>query len=448
MESNYQDPGEPPARILVIDDEAGMREGCRRALAPLGHVVDAAPDLRTARDLLRSADYDVHLIDVMLPDGSGLDLINSILERDPNAICIIITGFGSVEMAVEAVRRGAYDFLSKPFTSDELTVAVNQGLERGRLKAIEAQAEDLARAKEELEKLDEVKSQLMLKVAHELRAPVAAVQSYMNLIQAGYVSQKEMKSTLNRVQERLQETLDLVADLLELARLKQAKDQLAAEASPQDVANILKEVCELLREQAREKKQSFQVEILDHPIATANRDHLKHVWTNLISNAIKYTPEGGRIAIRLEQDKDCLIGVVEDSGIGIAEKDMPSLFQDFFRTDQAKASGEIGTGLGLSIVKQVVESYGGRITVTSKLGQGSRFTFILPLEPPVKAPSEMGLGTSETEPALPSQSVTSKDLAGGKLSEGLAPRGGQRRTHTRAVFERSQDSDSTPSGPS
>jgi two-component system sensor histidine kinase/response regulator len=324
----------------------------------------------------------------MLPDGSGLDLLDPILEKDPEAICIIITGFGSIEMAVQAVRRGAYDFLSKPFTSDELLMSVSQGLERRQLRAFEVQAEELARAKEELEKLDEVKSQLMLKVAHELRAPTAAVQSYVNLILAGYISDQEMKSTLSRIRERLQEMLDLISDLLELARLKQAKDQVVAKATPQQMAPILKEVCDLLREQAHEKRQSFQVEILAQPIITADRDHLQRIWMNLISNAIKYTPEGGRISVRLEADKDNLIGTVEDSGIGIAEKDLPNLFQDFFRTEQAKASGEIGTGLGLSIVKQIVESYRGTIRVTSRLGQGSRFTFILPLQTPPAEPEE------------------------------------------------------------
>ncbi len=374
------------ARILVIDDETGMREGCRRALTPVGYSVDTAADLTTGKDLARSKDYDLFLLDVMLPDGSGLDLIGPILQEDPNAICIVITGFGSIEMAVEAVRRGAYDFLSKPFTSDELLMAVDQGLERRQLKAIEAQAELLAQTKAELERLDEVKSQLMLKVAHELRAPVAAVQSYINLILAGYVTTNELKPTLSRVQDRLQEMLDLISDLLELARLKQARDQIVTEATSQDMAEILKEVCELFREQAHEKRQSFQVEILDHPEIMADRDYLKHIWTNLISNAIKYTPEGGRVVVSLEADDKKLTGAVADSGMGIAEEDMPHLFQEFFRTDQAKASGEIGTGLGLSIVKQIVESHGGEIKVTSRLGRGTRFTFSLPLEPPLEEP--------------------------------------------------------------
>jgi two-component system sensor histidine kinase/response regulator len=373
-------------RILVVDDEAGMREGCRRALRPAGYDVEAAADLATARDLIRAKTYDTYLLDVMLPDGSGLDLLASILEKDPNAVCIIITGFGSVEMAVEAVRQGAYNFLSKPFTSDELLVAVQQGLERRRLKTVEQEAENLARLKRELEQLDEVKSHLMLKVAHELRAPVAAVQSYINLITAGYVSQSEMKPTLKRVQERLQEMLDLIADLLELARLKQAKDRLVAEASPQDVAQILKEVCDLFREQAQEKRQSFQLDIMDHPVITANRDHLKQIWTNLISNAIKYTPEGGRVAVTLQANDKRIIGVVQDTGMGISQEDQSHLFQEFFRTDEAKASGAIGTGLGLSIVKQIVDSYGGELKVTSRPGQGSRFTFVLPTEPAPEAP--------------------------------------------------------------
>jgi signal transduction histidine kinase len=390
------------ARILVVDDEAGMREGCKRALSPVGYTVDTAADLASGLELAQSESYDLYLLDVMLPDGSGLDLLDLLLERDCNTICIVITGFGSIEMAVTAVRQGAYDFLSKPFTSDELLVAVSQGLERRELKRIEQQATELAQAKAELERLDEVKSQLMLRVAHELRAPVAAVQSYINLIMAGYVPANELNPTLSRVQERLQEMLDLIADLLELSQLKQAGKTLAADASPQRMDQILRETCDLFREQAHQKHQSFQVEILDRPVIAADADHMKQIWRNLISNAIKYTPEGGRISMTLQADDKQIIGTVADSGIGIAEEDIPHLFQDFFRTEQAKASGEIGTGLGLSIVKQIVESYGGEIRVTSRLGQGTRFTFTLPLKLPAPTTSE----TPAHPEAQPSQRPT------------------------------------------
>jgi signal transduction histidine kinase len=383
--------------ILVVDDEVGMREGCRRALSPAGYAVDVASDLATGLEMIHRKDYDLYLLDVMLPDGSGLDLMESILGQDPHATCIIITGFGSIEMAVTAVRHGAYNFLAKPFTSDELTVAVAQGLERRRLKQIEAQVGELARAKEELERLDEAKSRLMLEVAHELRAPVAAVQSYVNLLLAEYVPEQEIKPTLSRIQERLQEMLELTADLLELAQLKQARDRFSAGAAPQDAAHILTEVCDLFQEQAREKQQGFQVDIVDRPIIKARQDHLKQIWTNLISNAIKYTPDRGHIAVRLRVEGNHLLSTVEDSGMGIAEEDLEHLFQEFFRTDQAKDSGEIGTGLGLSIVKQIVEAYGGEITVSSNPGQGSRFTFTLPLRPPPPQDTELGNAPSLSE---------------------------------------------------
>jgi signal transduction histidine kinase len=375
---------EHTAAILVIDDEVGMREGCRRALIPLGHTVDVAVD-------------DLYLLDVMLPDGSGLNLIAPILERDPAAICIVITGFGSIEIAVEATKRGAYNFITKPFTTEELLLAVNQGLERRRLKAVELQAEALVRAREELEKLDRVKSQFMLQVAHELRAPIAAVQSYVNLILDGYVSGDELKPIMKRIQTRLRETLDLVGDLMELAHLKEARDRFAAEANPQPAAEILQEVCDLLQGQVQEKGQSFRVEISAQPTIVINRQHLKQIWTNLISNAIKYTPQGGYVAVTLQTDGDKLISTVEDSGIGITEKDMQHLFEEFFRTDQAKASGETGTGLGLSIVKQIVESYGGEIKVTSQLGQGSRFLVSLPLTPSAAKPPDKSADPPQAE---------------------------------------------------
>jgi signal transduction histidine kinase len=379
---------EPGTRILIVDGESDTRRRCRRALVSMGHTVDAAADLTTGLDLVSGNPYDLFLIDATLPDGSGLDLVDLIRQHDTDVTCIILTDYATSELAIEAAKRGVWDFLLRPFSADHLIVAVNQCLERRRLKAIEAQATELAQAKAELEKLDETKSQFMLKVAHELRAPVAAVQSYINLILRGWIPEDETQPALRRVQVRLDGMLDLISDLIELARLRQAKEEFFAETSPQPMADILQKVCDLLQERVHEKKQNFQVEIAARPIITADGEHLKQIWTNLISNAIKYTAEGGRIAVSLQTDSRSVVGTVEDSGIGISEEDLPNLFREFFRTDEAKASGEIGTGLGLSIVKQIVESYGGRIEVTSKLAHGSRFTFILPLEPAFEVRTE------------------------------------------------------------
>ena len=383
-------------RILVVDDEIGIRQGCQRALTPRGYSVDTVSDLTTARRALDGQPFELFLLDVMLPDGSGLDLIEDILGQDSYAICIVMTGFGTVEMAVEAIRRGAYDFLSKPFTSDELVLAVEQGVERRRLKLVEFQATELMRARDELEKLDQVKSQLMLKVAHELRAPVAAVQSYINLMIAGYVAEDEVAETLGRVRLRLQEMLDLIADLLELSRLKQSAAGPATELRPQPLDSVLEEVYEVLRPQAQERGQAFDLEIRQRPTVVAEREHLRQLWMNLLSNAIKYTPEGGRVRATLDQDAARAIGSVEDTGMGISGEEIPALFQEFYRSDRAKASGEIGTGLGLSIVREIVDHYGGEIDVDSTPEEGSRFTFTLPAEPAAARP---GLPPAESQPS-------------------------------------------------
>jgi FixJ family two-component response regulator len=256
-----------PVRILVIDDEEGLREGCQRALVREGHKVELASSAQSGLQAALANQFELVLLDVMMPDGSGIDLLQPMLEHDPDLVCIIITGFATVELAVQAIKRGAYDFISKPFTSDALVLAVNQGLERRRLsmeakrlREVEAEAQELARAKEEMERLDQVKSQFMLTMAHELRAPVAAIQSYLGLIQDGYVSGGEVEWTLNRAQVRLQEVLDIIADLLDLARLKQAKAPISGDTSPQPMADILEEVWDLLRQQAQDKRQRVQVQ--------------------------------------------------------------------------------------------------------------------------------------------------------------------------------------------
>jgi signal transduction histidine kinase len=112
----------------------------------------------------------------------------------------------------------------------------------------------------------------------------------------------------------------------------------------------------------------------------AEPSHVTQLWTNLISNAVKYTPKGGRVLVRLFPKDGIVVGEVQDTGIGIGEQDLPRLFQEFFRTEQAKAFAQHGTGLGLSIVKQILQDYGGDIRVESELGKGTRFTFWLPVE--------------------------------------------------------------------
>lgn len=375
---------ETKGNILVIDDELGIREGCRRALEPQGFAVETAATIQEGRRKIQESDFDLVLLDVMMPDGRGIDLLSPCQEKDPDLVCVIITGYATVELAVEAIKRGAYDFISKPFTADLLLMTVNQGLERRRLsleakrlQAIEREAAELAQTKKEMERLDRFKTAFTLTVAHELRAPVTALQSFLLAMLKGYVSPDQQRDILQRAIQRSQELLDLVDDLLNLAA---AREELTPPKRKMlSLADSLERVVPLLRAQAEEKGVVFAVEVRQRPLVETNPDQIEQLWTNLISNGVKYTPTGGRVTITLDEKEGWAVGTVEDDGIGIAPEDQAQVFEEFYRTPQAKEMEPRGTGLGLPLVKRIVEVHGGTIEVESALGQGSRFTFRLPV---------------------------------------------------------------------
>ncbi|MDH4208485.1 MAG: hybrid sensor histidine kinase/response regulator [Anaerolineae bacterium] len=374
---------EEAANILVIDDERGIREGCKRALTPAGYNVDVAETGAVGLRKLREGSFDLVLLDLMMPGMSGMEALDRIHEVDPEIVAIIITGYATVEAAVKTIKKGAYDFISKPFTSDDLLLVVNKGLEHRRLRletrrlqAFEEEAKELSRANVELEKLDAMKSRFMLTVAHELRAPVAAIQGYLGLILDGYAGDDEQEMIKNAY-ERCGELLEMLHDLLLLAHMKEKATELKRKKTV-SVSKTLEEVFTLLKAEAERKGLTFKVEIHQRPEILADEEDLKQVWTNLISNGIRYTPPGGTVVASLDERDGEVVGTVSDTGIGIAADDLPRIFEEFYRTHQAKEMVEHGTGLGLPIVRQIIETYGGSIDVDSTLGQGTTFQFTLP----------------------------------------------------------------------
>jgi signal transduction histidine kinase len=371
-------------RVLVIDDEEGIRTGCCRVLEPEGYIVETAASGREGLEKFRQHPADLILIDVVMPDMRGVDLLGPIHEVDPDAVCIILTGYATVELAVQAIKSGAYDFLSKPFTADVLLMRVQKGLEHRRLTleakrlaALEQEAAELARAKEELERLDRFKTTFMLTVAHELRAPLNAMQSFLLAMLKGYIPPEEQKEVLQRAVDRSQELLELVDDLLRLARVK--SEQETAPRKRISLADVLEKVFPLMKSHAEAKGLTCTMQIRRRPEIEADPNQMTQLWTNLISNAIKYTPPGGKVQILLDEADGWAVGMVEDTGIGISPEDQLHIFEEFYRTRQAKEMEPRGTGLGLPLVKRIVEGHRGEIQVESELGKGSRFTFRLPL---------------------------------------------------------------------
>ncbi|MFZ5809086.1 MAG: response regulator [Chloroflexota bacterium] len=373
-------------RILVIDDEQGIREGSKRALSALGYEVDTAENGEQGLEFVQKTVYDLVLLDVMMPGVSGIDLIEKIHEVDVDTVCIIITGYATVEMAVRAIKQGAYDFLTKPFTVDDLRLVVEQGLERRRLtletkrlQFIELEAKRLEEEKARLEELDRAKMQFIRLVTHELQAPIAAIHTYVKLILEGYVPPEKINETLEKCLGRAEEQMAMIKDLLELGRA-QIVDQRASETDIYPDKELY-EVVEGLKKQAIEKGLDVRISVQENiPAVKGNADRMRSVWRNLIENAIKYT-ERGYVEINLKAEGGQIIGEVSDSGIGIPSEDQQHLFQEFFRAKNAKTGHQPGTGLGLVIVKKAIEGMGGNVKVTSQEGKGSSFIFSIPISP-------------------------------------------------------------------
>ncbi|MCB9419522.1 MAG: response regulator [Ardenticatenaceae bacterium] len=375
--------------ILVIDDEEGIRRGCRRALEPQGFEVETAVSLQEGRAKLQSGQFALILLDVMLPDGRGIELLPVIHGQDPETIVIIVTGYATVELAVEAIKRGAYDFISKPFTADLLLMTVNQGLEKRRLsletkrlQTIEQEAAELARARAEAERLSEFKSQFTTLVAHELRSPIGGAQSLLRTMNRGLVGElnEKQRDILGRVEARLDMLLTLVNDLLELASSKtMAPDEPRHSLS---LRTALQAVVDRFAVEAAQKQITLTCgDVPESLTVQATESGLDRVFSNLISNAIKYTPVGGRVGVVTAVQSPRIRITITDTGIGIPAADLPHIWDEFYRAQNAKQSGILGTGLGLSIVRQLIESFGGSITVDSVEGKGTTFTLNLPVHP-------------------------------------------------------------------
>lgn len=375
-----------PASILVVDDEIGMREGCRRALVPQGFQVSTAEHGAEGLRQVRQQHFDLILVDAMMPGMSGLELLEHIRAHDPEIICIVITGYATVDLAARATKLGAYDFLPKPFTSDELLAVVQQGLDerRRRLEAREQQerAEEalhLERARQEMAKLDAIESRFMLVIVHELRNPAGVIKNYLQMMRGGYVDADEWDEYLEQLDLRAGQLLDMLDDLLELANLKAMRSD--SKLAPVAAANVLEAVIRTMRSAAEAKGLTLEVQIRSKPTMLAQRGHLQSLWTHLIDNAIRYTPSGG-VNVLLDEQDGQIVSEVVDTGIGIANDELSRIFQEFYRAEAAKEEVSLGTGLGLPIVDQIVKIYGGRIDVDSTPGQGSTFRIILPARPP------------------------------------------------------------------
>jgi two-component system sensor histidine kinase/response regulator len=357
--------------ILVIDDEEFMRDSCSQVLMRDGHLVETAENGTIGLGKIKTSAPDLVLVDLKMPGISGMEVLEKISALDPTIVAIVITGFANLESAINAFKRGAYDFLPKPFTPDELRIIIKRGLERRRLilKSIALEQE-----KESMRKF------FITMVSHQLRSPLAAAQQNLEVILGGIAGEvpEKQEQLLKRARELLGSLLTLIKDWLDLAKIE--KGTLVEIFESLSLGPLLQEIIEFFQPLAEEKNVvvTLQPDHEDIPMIKGDRQSLRQLFSNLINNAIKFNRQGGKVDIILQQRDSNLEIKVSDTGIGIPEEDLPLIFDEFHRGGSDEAQSVPGTGLGLSIARKIAEAHSASITVESTPGKGTTFTVHFP----------------------------------------------------------------------
>lgn len=219
----------------------------------------------------------------------------------------------------------------------------------------------------------------MLQLTHELRSPLAAIQNSLDMVLQGYAANdpKLQDEMLNLARDRAVGMMARVNDFMRLGAVQHA--EIERKVQPVQLLDVVWRLAPEMRVKAKWRAVDFHVDVPESlPLVAGTYEDMEHLVSNLINNAIKYTEPGGTITVSLREEDDSVIGVVEDTGIGIAPEDLPRIFDDFYRSERAKGMDAHGTGLGLSIAKRVVDLYGGQLDVESRLGKGSKFSFVFP----------------------------------------------------------------------
>lgn len=371
-------------QILVIDDEMGPRESLRMLLKP-DYQVHTADCVEAGIKLLKEKQPDTIVMDIRMPGMTGIEGLRQIREIDPHLSVIMLTGFGALETAKEALRLGANDYISKPFDAHEMREVINRNVERTRVhRTSETAAAEIKelnnRLLKELAQKERLASlgQASAEFVHDLGNPLTIVWGYVQLL-AKKLEQSEDGAAQNASSVK---ELNIIEQNVRMCRelLTMWQSYGSVEASPHkaiSVSDIVREVVKAVEAMAAQSGVELQSDICQDPCTLlGDAVQVKRAIQNILINAIQAAAEKkGKVAIACAQ-KDFYVDIrIEDNGPGITAVQMNKIFDPYFTTKQGKS----GTGLGLYITKKVVEDHNGSIKVDSTPQVGATFTVRLPL---------------------------------------------------------------------
>ena len=364
----------PPRRVFVIDDDPVMLLSCRRILEKDGYEVETYSSGVEGLRRLDEVRPELLLVDLKMPELDGLQVIERVRAIDPGIVIAVITGYATIATAIDALQAGAYDFLPKPFTPDELRLIVSRGHERWRLAAESAR---LRHEKEDAER------RFVTFVSHQLKTPVVAAKQYLDVLlftSTGDLA-PQTRDWLTRAQARLDEMLGLIHDWLELARI--GRGTLGEPGATCVLPSVVAEVVATLTAQAQAAGVTLHLEAAEPADAIrGDATSVATVLANLVSNGVKYNKVGGGVTVRTSRDGAFAVIDVIDTGIGIAAEALPRLFEEFYRVKTDQTRDIPGSGLGLAICQRLVTAIGGRIAIRSHPGEGTAVTVRVPIARP------------------------------------------------------------------
>lgn len=388
-------------RILLVEDNPDHAKLAKLAILnskDRKYSVLLCTNVEEAMDMIKKEHEPIHLIlsDYHLPGKNGIDLLDWLNSEQIRIPFVMMTGAGDEKTAVRAMHSGAYNYLVKddvylsvlPHIIDETFLkylAENEKLRYER--EIREKNAALEKANRELKKLDQLKSDFIASVSHDIRTPLNSVQESIALILDGIVDvqQEKGKRVLEIAKRSISRLGSMINDLLDFSKLEAGKMRLHFE--PTDIQILIDEVLASVQSLADKKLVKLQFEpVRDFPKCSCDPERLIQVLTNLIGNAIKFTPEKGTVSISTEMDTAERIKItVSDTGIGIAKEDLERIFDRFEQVKGATPKGMKGTGLGLSICKELLKLHHGDVWAESELGKGSHFIILLPVHQNITA---------------------------------------------------------------
>lgn len=366
-------------RILIVDDEERVCQTLEEFLTLRGYLVDTAAGGPEAMKLLEESVYALLLTDLMMPRMNGIELMEQARELDSDLMVVIITGFGTIETAVEALKQGAYDYVLKPFSLMEIERTVERALEKRRLSHENLQLVEINRR---LREIDRLKSDLLGIVSHEFRTPLTSLKGYVSLLLGrglGGLSETQ-EEALRAVSENTRRLEKLVDNILILAEVGSGNIEVRMEdVELGDVVKRALQECGSEFESCGVRTEVF-VES-DLPSVRGDFEKLTMAVSNLVDNAVKFSSEGSVISIKAlaasSRGEGWVDLVVSDDGIGISEHDLNAIFDHFVQVDMSPTRRVGGVGLGLCVVKEIVDRHGGSVKMQSQLGQGTTVTVSL-----------------------------------------------------------------------